>query len=81
MGFETSKSVKNYWPVSDRMVAVKLQGKPFDIGIVQSFAPTSGYEDEEVDVLEDLDNVMRHMKSQDVKIVLGDFNAKVGKEK
>ena len=79
---ETSKSVKNYWPVSDRMVAVKLQGKPFDICIVQSYAPTSDYEDEEVDgFYEDLDNVMRQMKSQDVKIVMGDFNAKVGKEK
>jgi hypothetical protein len=79
---ETAKSVKNYWPVSDRVIAIKLQGKPFDICIVQSYAPTSDYEDEEVDgFYEDLDNVMRQMKSQDVKIVMGDFNAKVGKEK
>lgn len=79
---ETAKSVENYWPVSDRVVAIKLQGKPFDIGIIQAYAPTTDYEDLEVDKFyDDLDMVMKQLKSQDVKIVMGDFNAKVGKEK
>ena len=68
--------------MSDRVIAIKIQGKPFDVGIVQAYAPTSDYEDQEVDKFyEDLDNVMKQLKSQDIKIVMGDFNAKVGKEK
>ena len=57
------------------MVA-KFAGKPLDMGIVQVYAPTSTAEEEEVEQFyEDLDKAMKCLKSQDIKIVMGDFNA------
>ena len=76
---KTAKSVKGWWGVSDRVIVVKLEGKPFDIGVIQVYAPTSTCKEEEIEQFyEDLDKAMRQLKSQDVKIVMGDFNAKVG---
>ena len=78
----TAKSLKGWWGVSDRVIVAKLESKPFDIGIIQVYAPTSTHEDEEVEKFyEDLDKGMKQLKSQDVKIVMGDFNAKVGNER
>ena len=59
------------------MVA-KFAGKPLDMGIIQVYAPTSTAEEEEVEkFFEDLDKAMKCLKSQDIKIVIGDFNEKV----
>ena len=76
------KSLKSWCPVSDRVVVAKFAGKPLDMGIVQVYAPTSTAEEEEVEQFyEDLDKAMKCLKSQDIKIVMGDFNAKVGSER
>ena len=34
------KAVFGYWPVSDRIIMMKIQGKPFNIAIVHVYAPT-----------------------------------------
>ena len=73
------KSIKGWWGVSDRVIVAKLQGKPLDIGIVQVYAPTSSHCEEEVEKFyEDLNTALKQLKSQDVKVIMGDFNAKVG---
>ena len=75
----TAKSLKGWNGISDRVIVARLEGKPFDIGIIQAYAPTTTHDEEEVDnFYEDLDKAMKYLKSQDVKIVMGDFNAKVG---
>ena len=74
------KSLKSWCPVSDRVVVAKFAGKPLDMGIVQVYAPTA--EEEEVEQFyEDLDKAMKCLKPQDIKIVMGDFNANVGSER
>ena len=79
---ETAKSVKGYWSISDRVILVKLQGTPFDIGIIQAYAPTADKGEEEVEEFyETLEKALKQLKSQDVRIVMGDFNSKVGKER
>jgi len=79
---EYSKALKGYWPVNDRLLVIKLNGKPFDIYIIQVYAPTSACTDEEIETFyEDLEKTKNGLKSQDVKIIMGDFNAKVGNEK
>jgi len=76
---ETAKAIKGYWTISERVILVKIQGTPFDIGIIQAYAPTADKDDEEVEQFyETLDKAMKQLKSQDIKIVMGDFNAKVG---
>ena len=78
----TARSLKSYCPVSDRIMVAKLEAKPLDLGIIQVYAPTSESSDEEIDKFyEDLDKAKRYLKSQDIKVIMGDFNAKVGDER
>ncbi|RUS89973.1 hypothetical protein EGW08_002240 [Elysia chlorotica] len=61
---------------------IKLCGQPFNISIIQTYAPTSDYSDDEIEeYYEEIQTVLRHVKSTDVLIIMGDFNAKVGKGK
>ena len=39
MKYSITKSVMGYWPISNRVIMVKLQGKPFNINILQTYAP------------------------------------------
>ena len=79
---DTAKAIKGYWTVSDRVILVKLQGTPFDIGIIQAYAPTADKDEEEMDAFyETIEKAMKQLKSQDVGIILGDFNSKVGGER
>ena len=60
---------------NDRMISVHFQGKPFDITVIQVYAPTSNAEEAEVEwFYEDL-----HPK-KDVLFIIGDWNAKVGSQ-
>ena len=38
---ECSKALKGVWNVNDRVIVMKVSGKPFDIGIIQAYAPTA----------------------------------------
>jgi len=79
---QTAKALKGYWPVSERIIAVTIQGEPFDTSIIQVYAPTSDHDDTQIEQFyEDLDNTLKQLKSSDIKIVMGDFNAKVGQER
>ncbi|CAF1561697.1 unnamed protein product [Adineta ricciae] len=79
---QTSKSIKGYWAVSDRVLLMKLYGKPFNISIIQAYAPTANYDDDSItDFYEDLDKAYKQCKSNDIVYVMGDFNAKVGNER
>ncbi|GFO27507.1 craniofacial development protein 2-like [Plakobranchus ocellatus] len=62
-------------------VVAKLVAKPLNLGIIQVYAPTSDGEDVEVDKFyEEVEKAKSYLKSQDIIIVMGDFNAKVGDE-
>ena len=79
---ETSTPIKGYWTISDRVPLVKLSEKPFDITIIQVYAPTSESTEEDIDLFyKDLETAKNHCKSQDVVIIMGDFNAKVGNDR
>ena len=74
-----NKAVLGYWPVSYRIIMLKIQGKPFNIAIVQVYAPTSASTDDEIDEFYNLlESTMDQVKSNEVLVVMGDLNAKVG---
>ena len=78
---DAAKSLKGYWAVSDRIILVKLQGSPFDINIIQVYAPTADADEEAVeDFYDSIDSVIGECKGHEINIVMGDFNAKVGQE-
>ena len=77
-----SKSVMGYWGISQRNILVKLSGLPFNISILQTYAPTQDSTDEEIEeYYEEVENTLKVVKSDEVLIVMGDFNAKIGKER
>ena len=75
----TSSHIIGHWPVSDRIIVVKLRGQHFNISIIQVYAPTSLCSESDIDnFYDDLDKAKSHCKSQEVIIIMGDLNAKVG---
>ena len=59
------------------MISVRFQGKPFNITIIQAYAPTSNPEEAEVErFYEDLQDLLE----LDVCFIIGDWNAKVGSQ-
>ena len=66
---------------NDRMISVRLQGKPFNITVIQLYAPTSNAEEAEVDrFFEDLQGLLELTPKKDVLFIIGDWNAKVGSQ-
>ena len=66
---------------NDRMISVCLQGKPFNITVIQVFAPTSNAEEAEAEwFYEDLPNLLELTPKKDVVFIIGDWNAKVGSQ-
>ena len=66
---------------NDRKISVGLQGKPFNITVIQVYAPTSNAEEAEVEQFyEDLQDLLELTPKKDVLFVIGDWNAKVGSQ-
>ena len=68
---------------NDRMSSVRFQGKPFNITVIQVYAPTSNAEEAEVEQFcEDLQDLLELKRTKkDVLFILGDWNAKVETQK
>ena len=63
------------------MISVCFQGKPFNIMVIQLYAPTSNAEEAEVEwFYEDLQDLLQLTPKKDVLFILGDWNAKVGSQ-
>ena len=65
---------------NDRMISVRFQGKPFNITVIQAYAPTSNAEEAEVKhFCEDLHDLLELITQiKDVLFIIEDWNAKVG---
>ena len=64
------------------MISVRFQGKPFNITVIQVYAPTSKAEEAEVEwFYEDLQDLLELTpKKKYVLFIIGDWNAKVGSQ-
>ena len=63
------------------MISVCCQGKPFNITVIQVYAPTSNAEEAKVERLyEDLHDLLELTPAKDVLFIIGDWNAKVGSQ-
>ena len=66
---------------NDRMISVRIQGKPFNITVIQVYAPTGNTEEAEVEwFYEDLQDLLELTPKKDVLFIMGDWNAKVGSQ-
>ena len=72
---EWGQRIKNYLLYNDRIMLIKLKTDKNDLFIIQTYIPTSGYKDEEVEeVYEQLEEIMDTVKKNDNLIILGDCN-------
>ena len=63
------------------MISVHFQGKPFNITVIQVYAPTSYAEEAEVkQFYEDLQDLPELTPKKDVLFIIGDWNAKIGSQ-
>ena len=63
------------------MISVRFQGKPFNITVIQVYAPTSNAEETEVErFYEDLQDLLELTPKKDVLFIIGDWTAKVGSQ-
>ena len=59
------------------MISVSFQGKPFNISVIQVYAPTSNAEEAEVEQFyEDLQDLQELTLQKYVLFIIGDWNAK-----
>ena len=65
----------------DRMISVRFQGKPFNITVIQVYAPISNAEEAEVErFYEDLQDLLELTPKKYLLFIIGDWNAKVGSQ-
>ena len=63
------------------MISVRLQGKPFNITVIQVYVPTSYAEEAEVErFYKDRQELLELTPKKDVLFIIGDWNAKVGSQ-
>ena len=63
------------------MISLRFQGKPFNITVIQVYAPTSNAEEAEVECFyEDLQDLLELKSKKDVLFIIGDWHAKLGSQ-
>lgn len=74
------QSVEHYIPISDRVILAKFNSKRFFTNVIQVYAPTLSSDKDELETFyKDLNVAIDIVKASENMIILGDFNAKVGK--
>ena len=63
------------------MISVHFQGKPFNITVIQVYAPTNNAEEAEVEwFYEDLQDLLELTPPKDIFFIKGDWNERVGNQ-
>ena len=63
------------------MISVHFQGKPFNIKVIQDYAPTNKAEEAEAEQFyEDQQDLLELTPKKDVLFIIGDWNEKVGSQ-
>ena len=73
-----TESINGYWARSHRAIVIKLKGIQVHVNSIDAYAPTSSSSEVDLEIFyDDLDMAMSIFKTCEMKIVMGDFNAKI----
>jgi len=77
-----AETIVGYEPISDRVFVVRLKAKPRNITLIQVYGRTTAATDEEMErFYQGLPQSVKQVPKGDMLLVMGDFNAKVGRRK
>ena len=84
-GFAVKEHLRNliisFKPINERLCYIRMKGKWRNYSLLAVHAPTEKKEDDIKDEFyEELENTINEIPKQDMLIILGEFNAKIGKE-
>ncbi|ESO11877.1 hypothetical protein HELRODRAFT_166961 [Helobdella robusta] len=78
---KSKKALLEYNPVNERMMYARFKGYPRDIDVVVIYAPTMDHSYAEIEAFYDqLKQTLNVLPKKDVKIITGDWNAKIGRD-
>jgi hypothetical protein len=86
VGFLLSKRAQSallgYFPINSRMMVARFNAKPLNFAVVQVYAPTADSTEEDIETFyEQLKETLRSIPKKDMKLIMGDWNAKVGTDR
>ena len=68
-----------FTPINDRIAIIRLHATPFNISIIQVYAPTTDHTDDEI-FYNELQNSISKMSKKDIMVIQCDMNANIGKD-
>src|SRR6218665_4052132 len=81
LGNRARNALMGYKPVSDRILAARFRAQPYNITVIQVYAPTAASTEEDLeDFYNNLTETVEEVPKQEILIVMGDWNAKIGTE-
>ncbi|ESO05752.1 hypothetical protein HELRODRAFT_77491, partial [Helobdella robusta] len=81
LGKKARRALTEYNPVNDRLMYARFKGYPRDIIVIVAYAPATNHSDDEVETFyEQLEQTLKTLPKKNVKIVVGDWNAKIGSD-
>ena len=81
MNRSAAKALMGYNPISPRVITIRLKAHPLNLSIIQVYAPTSDSSEEESESFyELLQETMDNIPAKDILMIMGDMNAKVGRQ-
>lgn len=75
-----AKHVTNFIPISERIMLLQVRATPANLNLIQVYAPTCQHgEDEVEEFYSQIKEVLKDLSKQDLTMIMGDWNAKIGK--
>ena len=75
---DTVNAIMGGRPVSSRLITIRLKVSPFNITIIKTYAPTTDYDDDDIeDVYDQLQGVIDQAPKKNIIVVQCDWNAKI----
>ena len=76
---DVTKAFLRYYPLNERLMSIRIQCKPFNVMIIVNYSPTSDAKDEVIkEHYNNLQSLIDYMPKNDILLIVGDFNVKVG---
>uniref|UniRef100_W5NNM4 Endonuclease/exonuclease/phosphatase domain-containing protein n=1 Tax=Lepisosteus oculatus TaxID=7918 RepID=W5NNM4_LEPOC len=74
-------AVESYTTISNRMMAIRIRGKPLNVTVLQVYAPTTDApEDEREQFYAKIEEALEQVPKKDIIYIMGNFNAKVASQ-